>query len=85
MSSFQTDYFIGPSQLAFTPSLQQTQISCRTVTAISDDRLEEDEILVFTLQSSEPDVSIGLLSVTIVTIIDQTGQFYPALLNIFTF
>ena len=70
-----TDYFIGQSQLAFTSSLQQTQISCGTITAISDDRLEGDEILAFTLQSSAPEVSIGLMSVTMVTITDETGQY----------
>ena len=58
--------------MAFLPSVQP-QMSCTTVNATNDDRLEEPEVLIFTLEGSD-EVVIGLTSITTLTITDETGE-----------
>ena len=48
-------------------------MSCTTVNATNDDRLEETEVLIFTLEGSD-EVVIGLTSITTLTITDETGE-----------
>ena len=52
-------------------------MSCTTINATSDSRLEEDELYMFTLQSFDPEIEIGNISITIVTVIDETGECNP--------
>ena len=54
------------------PSVQP-QMSCTTVNATNDDRLEETEVLIFNLEGSDK-VVIGLTSITTLTITDETGE-----------
>ena len=58
--------------MAFLPSVQ-LQMRCTTVNAANDDRLEETEVLTFTLEGSD-EVVIGLSSTTTLTITDETGE-----------
>ena len=47
---------------------------CTTVVALRDNRLENAEILSFTLETSDPDVIVGINSITRVTITDETSE-----------
>ena len=68
------DYGIEETQLAFLPSAEP-QMSCTTVNATSDERLEDTETFAFALENPDEDVVIiGLSSVTTLTIMDETGE-----------
>ena len=68
------DYSIEEAQLDFQAS-QSPQSRCDMLLAISDDRLEENEVLSLTLQSRDINVMVGSSNVTSVTIVDISSEW----------
>ena len=65
----------GSAQLIF-PSGGQSESSCASVTIRDDDLFEGDELYCLTLQSSDPDITVGSTSLTCIVIADNDRKLW---------
>ena len=63
----------GDSQLNF-PSGEQPQTSCANVTISDDAVFENEETFCLTLESSDPDITVGPAGVTCIVISDNDSE-----------
>ena len=69
VSLYILDFSIEPISLRFPPG-EGPQEQCTDVTIVSDGLLEDEETYCVSLDSSDPDITIGMVSVTCITIQD---------------
>ena len=69
LSSINADLIIQNTLLIFPPGVGP-QEQCTDVTIVSDGLLESEETYCVSLDSSDPDVTIGMVSMTCITIQD---------------